>query len=204
LNGAIPTFIVASKEHLQTMGSSEHNEKKEIQKEEHRNVHACLEEIKRILEQIRAKYTNEFNEGKRLVPEPLDDLDEAAAELFDSLAALKTPKNEEAKLYAASQIPANTKATLDAMSAHDCPMELKKDLVGQIRQARDGDIPQYFEAVKCMEQTLEKAKAMQPPPLQIDMGALKIHDSGGPKDLLEAAKRMCAALSGLNITLDSS
>jgi hypothetical protein len=56
---------------------------------------------------------------------------------------------------------------------------------------------------KCLEQTLAKAKMMQPQPLQIQFGTSGIKDKGGPRDLLEAAKQMCAALSSLNITLDS-
>jgi hypothetical protein len=53
-----------------------------------------------------------------------------------------------------------------------------------------------------MEQTLEKAKMMAPQPLQIKFGGSGIKDKGGPRDLLEAAKQMCAALSSLNISLD--
>jgi len=53
-----------------------------------------------------------------------------------------------------------------------------------------------------MEQTLAKAKMMQPQPLQISMGTFGLKDKGGPRDLLEAAKQMCAALSSLNISLD--
>jgi len=202
LNESITPFILSSKEHLLTMGTGAHGQNKATQKECYRVVNSCLEQIRTILEQIRARYTNLFKEGKPLEPPPIDDLDEAAADLFDSLAKLKTAKPEN-KLEAAKAVPAATKATLAAMDTHECPMIMKEDLVGAVKQARDGDIPEYFDALKILEQTLEKAKAMQPAPFQISMDNLKIEDKGGPKDLLEAAKRMCAALSGLNITLDT-
>jgi len=105
-------------------------------------------------------------------------------------------------LQAADNVKPHTQEVLRVMDEKDCPVEMKQDLIGAVKQARDGSIPEYFDAIRCMEETLNKARLMHPQPLQISLGMQGIKDKGGPKDLLEAAKQMCAALASLNISLD--
>jgi len=200
LDDTNPKFIMASKDHLVAMGQSDHPGKKAYQKEQYDVVYSCFEEVKRILEAIRVRYTNAFDESKN--DDDDDILDDPASDLFDSLQTLRTPQPEEKKLQATQAIKPQTQEVLRVMDTKDCPLEMKQELLGAIKMARDGSVPEYFDAIRCMEETLNKAKAMQPQPLQISFGSSGIKDKGGPKDLLEAAKQMCAALSSLNISLD--
>jgi len=195
-----PKFILASKEHLMHMGRPSHPPKKKEQEEAFRVVYSCFEEIKRILEAIRARYTNAFDEGKR--PEHEDVLDDPASDLFDTLQVLRSSAPEEEKFKASERLKPDTQAVIKALDQKNCPIEMKQELLGAVKQAAGGSIPQYFDAMKCLEETLNKAKLLEPQPLQISFGAPTIKDSGGPKDLLEAAKQMCAALASLNISLD--
>jgi len=202
LEDSNPKFIMASKDHLMAMGQSDHPQKKAYQKELYDTVYSCFEEIKRILEAIRVRYTNAFDESKQDDPED-DILDDPSTDLFNSLVKARSPIPEEKKLQAVESIKPHTQEVLRVMDTKNCPLEMKQELLGAVKMARDGSVPQYFDAIRCMEETLNKAKAMQPQPLQISFGASGIKDKGGPKDLLEAAKQMCAALSSLNISLDT-
>jgi len=163
-------------------------------------AYSCFEEIKRILEAIRVRYTNAFDESK--ADDEEDIIDDPASDLFDTLQAMRTAP-EPKRLQATAQLKPQVERLLAILDEKECPPEMKKELLAAIKKAANGSIPEYFEAMKILEETLNKAKAMQPQPLQIAMGNMGIRDRGGPMDLLEAAKRMCAALSSLNITLDS-
>jgi len=201
LADTISTFILASKEHLVTMNTAGHTEKKAFQNEQYKAVHACLSELKRICEQIKVRYNNAFDESQSKPVE--DDLDDAAADLFDSLANLRLPKMTPKELEDAQKmVPVHTKEVLKVMDNRECPMELQKELIGGVKQARDGSVPEYFDALKCLEQTLQKARNLQPPNLSLAHGTSRITDTGGARDLLETAKKMCTALKGLNVTLD--
>jgi hypothetical protein len=49
---------------LQAMGKPDAAEKKALQKEQYDVACSCFEEIRRILEAIRVRYTNKFEESK--------------------------------------------------------------------------------------------------------------------------------------------
>jgi len=195
-----PKFILASKDMLQAMDRPDFAEKKALQKEQYDIAYSCFEEIKRILEAIRVRYSNVFSEGK--ADEEEDIIDDPASDLFDTLRDMRTAP-EEKRLQAIENLKPQIQKILAVLDEKQCPVEMKKELLAAIKRAAEGGIPEYFDAVRCMEQTLNKAKAMQPQPLQIQFGASGIKDKGGPRDLLEAAKQMCAALASLNITIDS-
>jgi len=197
INDTTPNFILATKDYL----VDKSKESKARQTELYNVTVSCLDELKRILEQIRVRYTNAFDEQR----EPLDDeiLDDPASDLFETLAAIRSPeKTEPEKAPLAALIRPQTQNLLKAMDEKQCPVELKQEALGAIKKARDGSVPEYFDAIRTLEDTLAKARNLQPSPLQISIGALTINDKGGPRDLLEAAKRMAAALSSLNVTLD--
>jgi len=200
LENSNPEFIVASRDYLMSIGQPDAPEKKAYQKEQYDIVYSGFEELKRILEAIKVRYTNMFTEGK-LPPED-DIIDDPASDLFDTLAKIRAPIPEEEKLQAIQNLKPQTQELLRVLEEKGCPIEMKQELLAAIKKARDGGLPEYFEAVRCLEETLAKAKAMKPQPLQITVGSFGLKDKGGPKDLLEAAKQMCAALSSLNISLD--
>jgi len=158
--------------------------------------------LKRICQQIKARYTNSFDESQT---KPLDeDLDEAANDLFDTLATLRLPNLPPKDLENAQKmLPVQTKEVLKVLDNKECPIELQQELIGAIKKARDGSVPEYFEALKILQQTLEKARNAQPgQPLALAHGTSRLVDTGGARDLLETAKKMCTALKGINVTLD--
>jgi len=121
---------------------------------------------------------------------------------FNNLAKLKIPSKTEdqGQLQAAQALPNLTKTTLGAMGSVGAPPELQRELVATVKTARDGTIPQYFESVNELEKILEKAHAE--PEFSISISPLVATPDDGPKDMLEAAKAMCASLKSLNLALD--
>eukprot|EP01127_Copromyxa_protea_P013297 TRINITY_DN3567_c0_g1_i1.p1 TRINITY_DN3567_c0_g1~~TRINITY_DN3567_c0_g1_i1.p1 ORF type:complete len:426 (-),score=111.69 TRINITY_DN3567_c0_g1_i1:57-1334(-) len=201
LQAAIPNFILKSRDHLINLGQPHHGAVKEEQIEAHKSVVACLDEIGRILERVKAKYANAFDEDGLKANRDLDDLDKAANNLFKNLAKLKVPSKSEEETQAATQaVPALTKEVLTAMANHGAQPEHQRELIGVVKGARDGTIPEFFEAAENMENLLTKVR--EEPAFQIAVSSQATVPDEGPRDLLEAAKAMCAALKGLNIAVD--
>lgn len=93
--------------------------------------------------------------------------------------------------------------------------EQKKEMIEAVKKARDGNLPEYFEAAY-VKQTLiyllrsdaitdlvDKVKISAPPSISIAPLQEATMIDNGPKDLLEAAKAMCNALKNLNLKLDA-
>jgi len=192
-----------SKEHLIHIGDPDHHGAKAEQTAAYQSVVSCLDEITHVLERVKANYGHAFEEDPLKARKNLDDLDKAAEALFRNLAQMKLPPRTdtaEGQLEAAQALPNLTKNTIGAMAMIGAPADLQKELVSAVKLARDGDIPQYFVAVNDMENILEKAHAE--PELSISIGQAVVMIDDRPRDMLEAAKAMCASLKSLNLALD--
>jgi len=202
MKGSIPEFIVKSRDHLVNMGQPSHAGCKQAQQAAYNSVISCLDEINRVLDRIKVKYINAFDEDPLKARKELDDLDKAAGALFNNLAKLKIPAraDDPGVLAAAEALPVLTKSTLGAMASAGAPQELQREVVAAVKKARDGDIPQYFESVQEMENIL--ARIPTEPEFSISIAPLATIADDGPKDMLEAAKAMCASLKSLNLVLD--
>jgi len=202
LEGHITGFILRTKDHLQNPGIAEYKAQRQHEYDE---VKSCLDEINKILARIKAKYSHLFEEGALKIDQGLDDIDTSAYDLMNTLAKLHvpptTPELEQAKLAAAKVIPEKTQEVLSVMAQAGADPELKRELVGAVKQGRDGGLPQYFDACDTIEGVMRKS--MQAKPLQL---LLPIDNTVAKPvaqiDMLEAAKRMCAALKGINLALD--
>jgi len=202
MKGSIPEFIVKSRDHLVKMGQPSHAGCKQAQQAAYNSVISCLDEINRVLDRIKVKYINAFDEDPLKARKELDDLDKAAGALFNNLAKLKIPAraDDPGVLAAAEALPVLTKSTLGAMASAGAPQELQREVVAAVKKARDGDIPQYFESVQEMENILSRIPTE--PEFSISIAPLVTIADDGPKDMLEAAKAMCASLKSLNLVLD--
>jgi len=120
------------------------------------------------------------------------------------LRSMPLDADDEAKRITAEAVPETTKATLSEMAKLSATPEMKRELVDQVKKARDGTTPEYFEAVDAVTDLVEKVKLSAPAPVAIQsIQEAETIDQSGPKDLLEAAKAMCAALKNLNLKLDT-
>jgi len=204
LRKAMPEFILKTKDSIMADNSPQ---LKEFQKQAYHDVVACLDELTKILERVKVKYTSEFDEDAVKVNTELDALENAAAEVLAAVAKHRgTPldADDDTKRIIAEAIPDATKTTLSEMANKRATPEQKKELVEQVKKARDGNLPDYFEAADAITDLVDKVKMSAPAPVSIApiQDATMIADSG-PRDLLEAAKAMCSALKNLNLKLDS-
>jgi len=204
LRKAMPEFILKTKDAVM---NDNQPQLKEFQKQAYHDVVACLDELTKILERVKVKYTSDFDEDAVKVNTELDALDNAAQDMMDKVAKLRgmpLDADEESRRVAAEAIPEATKTTLSEMSKLHAVPDLKRELVEQVKKARDGTTPEYFAAADAVTDIVDKVKLSAPPPVAIQpiQEATMIQDSG-PRDLLEAAKAMCAALKNLNLKLDT-
>jgi len=206
LRKAMPEFILKTKDTIMTDGNQ--SQSKEVQKQAYHDVVSCLDELTKILERVKVRYTSEFDEDAVKVNTELDALDNAANEVLASVAKLRglpLDADDETRRVAAEGIPEATKVTLSEMAKLRATPDHKKELVEQVKKARDGSLPEYFEAADAIPDLMDKVKMSAPQIVAIQpiaQEATTISDSG-PRDLLEAAKAMCAALKNLNLKLDS-
>jgi len=201
LDGHITGFILRTKDHLLNPSQPE---LKAQRTHEYEEVKSCLQEIERILQRIKAKYSNLFEEGALQIDQDLDDLDQSAYDLMNTLAQLHVPATtaelENTKLAAAKAIPQKTQEVLSVMAQAGADPELKKELVGAVKKGRDGGLPEYFDACEILENCVRKSHVA--PPLQLSIPIGEPAKAVKQVDMLEAAKRMCAALKGINLALD--
>jgi len=194
LSSAIPDFIIQSKEYLLNMGD---NNYKHRQTEAYNAVISCLDEINKILERVKGKFTNTFEQENPAAEAPLTDLEAAVNNLFNNLAKLRVP-DEQVRAVAADNVPPATKTVLAALTDRNVPMPEKKQLIENVRDARDGSIPQYFTSLEAVGEIVQKAQTA--PLFSIPLSVPT--SSAAPGDMLEAAKAMCSALKGLSFSLD--
>lgn len=203
LRKAMPNFILKTKDYVV---NNNQPELKELQKQAYHDVVACLDELGKILERIRVKYITEFDEDAVKVNTELDALDNAANDVLASVAkyrGLPTDADEEARRVAAEGIPEVTKVAVSQMSNLSATPGQKKEFIDQVKKARDGTLPDYFEAADAVAELVDKVKLSAPVKVSIPTIAEPVTiDQNGAGDLLEAAKAMCAALKNLNIKLD--
>jgi len=205
LRKAMPDFILKTKDSIM---NDHQPQLKEMQKQAYHDVESCLDELTKILERVKVKYTSEFDEDAVKVNTELDALDNAANDMMASVAKLRgmpLDADEDAKRIAAEGIPEATKVALSEMAKLRASPDHKKELVEQVKKARDGTVPEYFAAADAVSDLVDKVKLSAPQVVAIQpisQEATTIADSG-PRDLLEAAKAMCAALKNLNLKLDS-
>jgi len=71
-----------------------------------------------------------------------------------------------------------------------------------VKQARDGPVSDFFQAQEAIGNLVDRVQANQQyvPSISLEIPVETIDE--GPKDLLEAAKALCASMKTLNITLD--
>jgi len=170
----------------------------------HEDVKACLDEINKILQRVKAIYSSMFGEGALQIDQNFDDLDQSAYDVMNTLAKLhvppSTPHLEAEKLEAAKMLPKHTQTLLSVMAMAGADDELKRELVGCVKLGRDGGLPEYFDAIEGLESCVRKSMIA---PLMIIPGqSAEVAKPVAPTDMLEAAKRMCAALKGINLALD--
>jgi len=205
LRKAMPEFILKTKDSVLT--NPPRSELKEFQKQAYHDVVSCLDELTKILERVKVKYTSDFDEDAVKVNTQLDALDVAANEVLGQVAKLRgmpLDADEDSRRVVAEGIPEATKVTLSEMAKLRATPEMKKEMVEQVKKARDGNLPEYFAAADAVTELVDKVKMSAPPLVSIQPiqeAATTVND--GPKDLLEAAKAMCAALKNLNVKLDS-
>jgi len=74
----------------------------------------------------------------------------------------------------------------------------KKALVDNIKAARDGSIPEYFDAVKNIEKIAKPLNEPKELKIQIKSGDSSNKGNNNRGDLLRAAKEMCMAMKDVN------
>jgi len=188
LEETITPFIMASKEVLTNVGD---NEKKDLQKVQYESAKSCIDEIKRILELVKAKFNADWNAEKKAAKEAEWGKSDPARKLLKALANNKFPNNPVKAQKALDMIPTHTKNLFNEINP---PPEQKKAIVDNVKAARDGTIPEYFDAVQNLE------KLVKPQTLKIEM---KSGDATNKMDtnrgnLLRAAKEMCMAMKDVN------
>eukprot|EP01125_Pyxidicula_operculata_P008167 TRINITY_DN2761_c0_g1_i1.p1 TRINITY_DN2761_c0_g1~~TRINITY_DN2761_c0_g1_i1.p1 ORF type:complete len:433 (+),score=135.46 TRINITY_DN2761_c0_g1_i1:66-1364(+) len=207
LKQALPLMIVRTKDSLYNPDDAE---MKELQKQAYADVVSCLDELKKILDRIKVKYTSTFDEDATKVGGELHPLDKAVNNILKQVAKFRaTPESlPDDKQAAADEISPATKSALGEFDKLRAKPDDRQQLVSCVKQARDApNASGYFQAQDALEDLAEKVKVSQPitiaPVIPIMADAMTIElEKEGPKDMLEAAKAMCEALKKLNLTLD--
>jgi len=204
LRKSMPDFILKTKDSVMANSSPQ---LKEFQKQAYHDVIACLDELTKILERVKVRYTSDFDEDAVKVNTELDALDNAANDVLSAVAkhrGLPDDVDDDVKTVSAEGIPEATKTAISEMTNKKATPEQKREMVEAVKKARDGNLPAYFEAADAITDLVDKVKISAPPAISIAplQEATMISDSG-PRDLLEAAKAMCSALKNLNLKLDS-
>jgi len=205
LKQAMSNFILKTKDWILNMENGD-PQIKEFQKQGYADAVACLDEIDKILQRIRVKYTNAFDEDAVRVKPEITPLDNAVNNVMNQVAKLRalpptTPEDD--RVTVAEGVPKLTKTAIGEFTNYGATPDQKQEFVSAVKQARDGEHPSdFFEAQDAVADLLNKVKMSKP--ITIDMPefqeAVSINDDAG--DLLEMAKRMCAALKNLNLALD--
>jgi hypothetical protein len=197
----IPKFIIDSKEFLLSHNNAQ---LKEAQKHAYDDVISCYDEFSKIVERIKVKYINNFDEDSLRVNPPTP-LEKAVNDVLQSVSKLRTlPSDmlpEHRQIYHEA-VPKTTKAALSEFDNAGATPEDKQDLIKCVKQARDGPISDFFNAQDEMGRLVERvqANAAVIPTIPLIADAESYDDI--PGDLLAAAKALCASMKTLNIALD--
>jgi len=178
---------------------------KETQKHAHDDLTGCYDEINKILERLKVKYTNAFDEDAVRVSPNLTPLEKTVNEVMQAVAKLRTlPPDapEPSRKIIQEGVPKATKAALNEFDNSQATPEDKQELVRCVKQARDGPVSDFFVVQDALGQLVDRVQSNQQfvPSISLEIPVETIDDS--PNDLLEAAKALCASMKTLNITLD--
>jgi len=204
LRSALPDLIVRTKE-LLTSRKGQPGAKND-QLRAYKQVESCLDEVKRILDKVNANYVNQFDESATRVPLELDAMDAALKGVMKAIADLKgaqmAREPEMIILELSEQIPEFVKVAIAELQKLNATDEDKREFVGYVKKARDGDAEDFFQAQEDINKLLDKIRNKPKTP-QIQIGMPE--DLGGgsrAKDLLAAAKDVCSAMAKLNLVMD--
>jgi len=201
LKQVIPKYIIESKEYFLSNNNSQY---KEAQKHAYDDVISCLDEFTKIVDRIKVKYTNTFDEDSLRINPPTP-LEKAVSDVLQAVSKLRTlPPDtlpEQRQTYHEA-VPKTTKAALSEFDRAGAEPEDKQDLIRCVKQARDGPISDFFNAQDEMGRIVERvqAKAADIPTIPLIAFPETLDDT--PGDLLAAAKALCASMKTLNIALD--
>jgi len=201
LQSTIPNFILASKDYM----LNNDPQYKEAQKHVHEDLVGCLDELNKILERIKVKYTNSFDEDAQRVTPNMTPLEKSVNQVMQAVSHLRSlPPDalEDDKRVVQQGVPKATKVALNEFNNMCATPQDKEELVRCVKQARDGPVSDFFQAQDALDNLVDRVQSNQQfvPSISLLMDAETLDDS--PKDLLEAAKALCASMKTLNITLD--
>jgi len=202
LKQVIPKFIIESKEFFL---SNNDPQLKEAQKHSYDDVIGCLDELTKIVDRIKVKYTNSFDEDAMRIPVHSTPLERAVNDAMQAVAKLKSlPPDmlpEQRQTYQEA-VPKTTKHALFEFDNAGATPEEKQELIRCIKQARDGPVTDFFVAQEDLNKLVEKVQANASfiPTIPLIAESETIDDT--PGDLLAAAKALCASMRTMNIALD--
>jgi len=201
LKQVIPKFIIDSKEFYLSNNNSQH---KENQKHAYDDVITCFDEFSKIVERIKVKYTNTFDEDSLRINPPTP-LEKAVNDVMQSVSKLRTLPSDmlpEQRQTYHDAIPKTTKTAIHELDRAGGDKNDKEELVRCVKSARDGPLQDFFNAQDDLGKLVERvqANAAVIPTIPLIAEPELIDDTAG--DLLAAAKRLCASMKTLNIALD--
>jgi hypothetical protein len=200
LKQVIPKYILESKEYFLSNNNSQY---KEAQKHAYDDVISCLDEFSKIVDRIKVKYTNTFDEDSLRINPPTP-IEKAVNDVLQAVSKLRTLPpdmlSEHRQTYHEA-VPKTTKAALSEFDNAGATPEDKQDLIRCVKQARDGPVSDFFTAQEEMGKLVDRVQANAFIPT-IPLIALPETLDDTPGDLLAAAKALCASMKTLNIALD--
>jgi chemotaxis protein histidine kinase CheA len=202
LKQVIPKFIIESKEFFL---SNNDPQLKEAQKHAYDDVIGCLDELTKIVDRIKVKYINTFDEDAMRIPVHSTPLERAVNDAMQAVAKLRSlppdmlPEQRQAYQEA---IPKTTKQALFEFDNAGATPEEKQELIRCVKQARDGPVTDFFHAQDDLNKLVEKVQANAAFIPTIPLSAEPELFDDTPGDLLAAAKALCASMKTLNIALD--
>jgi len=201
LKQVIPKFILESKESIL---SNNNQQLKEGQKHSYDDVISCYDEFSKIVERIKVKYINTFDEDALRINKD-SPLEKSINDVLQAVSKLRTlPPDmlpEERQTYQEA-IPRTTKQALVEFDNFGATPEDKQDLIRCVKQARDGPVADYFHAQDELGKLAEKLRSASAFIPMIPLVAEPETIDDIPGDLLAAAKALCASMKTLNIALD--
>jgi hypothetical protein len=202
LKQVVPKFIIESKEFLL---SNHDAQQKEQQKHAYDDVVSCLDEFSKIVDRIKVKYTNTFDEDALRINNNSTPFEKSINDVLQAVAKLRTcPADmlpEERQTYQEA-VPKTTKSALLELDNAGGDAGDRQDLIRCVKQARDGPISDYFHAQEELGKMADKLRSASAFIPTIPLIAEPETVDEIPGDLLAAAKALCASMKTLNITLD--
>jgi len=158
LKQVIPKYILESKEYFLSNNNAQY---KEAQKHAYDDVISCLDEFTKIVDRIKVKYTNTFDEDSLRINPPTP-IEKAVNDVLQAVSKLRTlPPDmlpEQRHTYHEA-VPKTTKAALSEFDNAGATPEDKQDLIRCVKQARDGPVSDFFSAQEDMGKLVERVQA---------------------------------------------